>query len=75
MRAMSGWWGGRGGRAGAVFAAQVAYLVTAFGLIWSMSLLGERYGVGLWAAFAVLFAGMALVQPRPRAAPSAERDL
>lgn len=63
------------GRAGAVFAAQVAYLVTAFGLIWSMSLLGERYGAGLWAAFAVLFAGMALVQPRPRAAPSAERDL
>ena len=62
------------GRTGAVFASQVAYLVTAFGLIWSMGLLGERYGAGLWVAFAVLFAGMALVQPRGPAR-SAKADL
>jgi len=62
------------GRTGAVFASQVAYLVTAFGLIWSMGLLGERYGAGLWAAFAVMLAGMALVQPRSPAG-SANGDL
>lgn len=54
------------GRAGAVFAVQVSYPVTAFGLIWSMLLLGERYSVWVWAAFAVMFVGLTLVQPRPR---------
>lgn len=54
------------GRAGAVFAVQVSYPVTAFGLIWSMLLLGERYSLWVWAAFAVMFVGLTLVQPRPR---------
>lgn len=54
------------GLAGAVFAGQVAYLVTGFGVIWSMLLLSERYPLGIWLAFAVIFAGMALVQPRLR---------
>jgi drug/metabolite transporter (DMT)-like permease len=31
------------GRAGSVFAVQVSYLVTGFGVIWAMLLLGERY--------------------------------
>ena len=31
------------GRAGSVFASQIAYLVTGFGVLWSMALLGERY--------------------------------
>ena len=31
------------GRAGSVFAAQVSYLVTGSGVVWSMILLGERY--------------------------------
>ncbi len=52
------------GRAGAVFAAQVAYLVTATGVIWSLVLLGERYSPFVWAAFALMLAGIALVQPR-----------
>ena len=31
------------GRAGVVFAAQISYLVTGFGVVWAMLLLGERY--------------------------------
>ena len=59
---MSGWWG----RAGAVFAAQGAYIVTGFGVLWSMLLLGEVYSIWIWAAMALIFAGLFLVQPRPR---------
>jgi drug/metabolite transporter (DMT)-like permease len=64
------------GRAGAVFAVQVSYLVTAFGVLWSMMFLGERYSIWVWAAFAVLLVGLTLVQPRPRLldSPDASRD-
>ena len=57
---------GRVSRAGAVFAVQVSYLVTLFGLCWAMLFLGEAYTGWVWAALLVLFSGMALVQPRPR---------
>lgn len=53
------------GRAGAVFAAQVSYLVTGFGVLWSMVLLGERFAPTVWAAMFMMFLGLALVQPRP----------
>lgn len=56
------------GRAGSVFAAQVAYLVTGFGVVWSMLLLGERYPPTVWAALLAMLAGLALVQPRRNAA-------
>ena len=52
-------------RAGATFAAQCSYLVTGFGVLWAMAILGERYGWSVWAAMAVMFAGLFLVQPRP----------
>lgn len=52
--------------AGAVFAAQCSYLVTACGMVWAMLLLGERFSPMVWAAMAVMLAGVALVQPRPR---------
>ncbi|MCC6007015.1 MAG: DMT family transporter [Rhodobacteraceae bacterium] len=55
-------------RAGAVFAGQVAYIVTAGGVLWSMVLLGERFGPWFWAALAALLAGIFLVQPRSEAA-------
>jgi drug/metabolite transporter (DMT)-like permease len=58
------------GRAGAVFAAQVAYLVTLFGVGWAMLILGERYSGWVWAAMAVMLGGLALVQPRPGARPA-----
>jgi drug/metabolite transporter (DMT)-like permease len=57
------------GRAGAVFAAQVSYLVTGFGVLWAMLILGERYSAWVWAAFGVLFLGLLLVQPRARVEP------
>ena len=54
------------GRAGAVFAAQVSYLVTGFGVVWSMAFLAERYSGWVWLAMAAMMAGLFLVQPRPR---------
>ncbi len=55
------------GRAGAVFAAQVSYLVTGFGVLWAMALLGESYSGWIWAALALMFTGLFLVQPRQSA--------
>ena len=52
------------GRAGPVFAAQVAYLVTGFGVLWSMVFLGETYTNGVWLALGLMLFGMFLVQPR-----------
>lgn len=52
------------GRAGAVFASQSSYLVTGTGVLWSIALLGESYSGWVWAALAVLLAGVFLVQPR-----------
>lgn len=55
------------GRAGAVFAAQVAYLVTGFGMVWSMLILHETYAGWVWLAFLAMLLGIFLVQPRPNA--------
>lgn len=54
------------GRAGPTFAAQVAYLVTGTGILWSMLLLGERYPATIWLALGLMLIGLFLVQPRPR---------
>ncbi|QUJ77043.1 DMT family transporter [Sulfitobacter albidus] len=54
------------GRAGAVFAVQVSYLVTGFGLFWAWLILDERLGPGAWIAACAMFAGIYLVQPRLR---------
>ncbi|MEO0485815.1 MAG: DMT family transporter [Pseudomonadota bacterium] len=56
------------GRAGPTFAVQVSYLVTGFGVLWALLLLGEAYSPFLWGALALMFLGMALVQPRPKTA-------
>ncbi|MEM9010400.1 MAG: DMT family transporter [Pseudomonadota bacterium] len=53
-------------QAGPVFAAQVSYLVTGAGVLWSMLLLGERYSLWVWAALILILLAMALVQPRAR---------
>ncbi|WP_262386565.1 hypothetical protein ROLI_009370 [Roseobacter fucihabitans] len=55
------------GRAGAVFAVQVSYLVTGFGVLWAKLILDEAYSGGIWMALLLMFAGMYLVQPRPKA--------
>lgn len=50
--------------AGPIFASQTAYLVTLAGVLWGMALLGERHSFWIWAALAVMLAGLLLVQPR-----------
>ncbi len=62
------------GRAGAVFAAQVSYLVTGFGVIWAMLLLGERNSGWVWTALAVMFIGLFLVRPRRRTLENGVED-
>jgi drug/metabolite transporter (DMT)-like permease len=56
------------GRAGPVFAVQVSYLVTGFGLAWAMWLLDERYAGAVWGAAALMALGLMLVTPRPKSA-------
>lgn len=53
------------GRAGAVFAAQVSYIVTLSGVLWSMAILGESYAGLVWVALVLMVAGVFLVAPRP----------
>ncbi|MGR3614788.1 MAG: DMT family transporter [Paracoccaceae bacterium] len=52
------------GKAGPVFAVQVSYFATGFGMIWAMLMLGERYSLWIWMALLMMFAGVFLVQPR-----------
>lgn len=49
---------------GPVFAAQVSYAVTAAGIGWSMLFLQERYSAWVWAAMALVFVALTVVQPR-----------
>jgi drug/metabolite transporter (DMT)-like permease len=53
------------GRAGPIFASQVGYVVTGSGVVLGMIVYGERHSPWVWAALALMFAGLALVKPRP----------
>jgi drug/metabolite transporter (DMT)-like permease len=53
-------------KAGAVFASQTSYIVTGMGVIWALLLLGERFSPFVWAALAVMMAGLTLVRPREK---------
>lgn len=55
------------GRAGPVFAVQVSYIVTIFGVFWSALILSERYSETIWLSLVLMLVGMVLVQPRARA--------
>ena len=50
--------------AGPLFAAQMGYVVTASGVLWGIGIFGETHSAWVWAALAVMFAGVALVNPR-----------
>ena len=54
------------GRAGSVFTAQTSYLVTGFGVIWSIVLLNESYSPFVWTALGLMLLGMFLVRPQRR---------
>ncbi|MDD9911164.1 MAG: DMT family transporter [Ahrensia sp.] len=50
--------------AGAVFAAQVAYVATPAGVVIAIVVLGEEPSLFIWLALALLMIGIALVQPK-----------
>ena len=64
------------GRAGPVFAVQVSFLVTLFGVFWARLILDEAYAPTVWAALVLMLVGMYLVQPRKAHldAPAAMED-
>lgn len=55
------------GVAGPVFAVQVSYLVTGFGVFWALLILNESYSGWIWSALGLILVGVFLVQPRPKA--------
>lgn len=55
------------GIAGAVFAAQISYLVTVSGVLSAMVILDERYSGFIWLSLGLVLIGLFLVQPnRPQ---------
>lgn len=51
-------------RAGPVYFSQVAFIVTLVAVGWGIVLFDERYSLWIWAALALVFAGVALVNWR-----------
>jgi len=54
------------GQAGSVFAAQVSYLVTGFGIVWSILFLAEVYSGWVWLSLGLMLVGLFMVQPRAK---------
>ena len=52
------------GRAGSVFSSQVGYLVTFFGVVWGIIILGESHSVFVWLSLAMIMLGIFLVKPK-----------
>ena len=52
------------GRTGAVFASQVAYIVTLSGVFLGIIILGEQHTTLIWLALGFMLAGLVLVQPK-----------
>ncbi|MEM7527112.1 MAG: DMT family transporter [Pseudomonadota bacterium] len=53
------------GRGGPVFTSQIGYVVTLTGVLSGILVLGESHDWTVWLALGILFAGIALVSPRP----------
>lgn len=51
---------------GAIFASQIAYIVTLTGVFWGMLVFTESHSLWTWASLAVAIAGLALVRQRPQ---------
>ncbi|MEK9661326.1 MAG: DMT family transporter [Alphaproteobacteria bacterium] len=60
--------------AGAVYLAQVGFIVTLTGIGWGALFYGERPGLWLWAAMALIFAGVACVNIGKGKAPGSQAD-
>jgi len=52
------------GRAGPVFAAQVAYVVTLTGVFLGIVVLGEAHSAWVWLSLATMLVALAMVRPR-----------
>jgi len=50
--------------AGAVFASVIGYVITLAGVFWGLVFFAERHSPWVWAALALMLAGMLLVRPR-----------
>lgn len=50
--------------AGAVFATQVAYLVTISGVAWGIIIFDEQHSVWVWLSLACILTGLTLIRPR-----------
>lgn len=55
-------------KAGAVFSAQIGYVVTISGVILSVILLGENHSAWLWGALLLMIFALALVKPNEKPA-------
>ena len=53
--------------AGPVFFSMTNYFTTASGVMWGMLLFGERHSPWIWAALALMFGALTLVNTRPAA--------
>ncbi len=60
------------GMAGAVFASLIAYVTTISAVFLSALILGEVYSGWVWSALALMFLGLALVQPHGAKQPVTE---
>lgn len=58
--------------AGPLFAAQSGYFVTASGVVFGIVIFAEQHSAWIWIALGVLFAGVALVNPRRAETTDAE---
>ena len=52
--------------AGAVFATQVAYLITISGVAWGIIIFDEQHSVWVWLSLACILTGLTLIRPRRR---------
>ncbi len=52
--------------AGAVFATQVAYVVTISGVAWGIVIFDEQHSVWVWLSLACILTGLTLIRPRRR---------
>ena len=60
---------------GPIFASQMAYVVTISGVAWGLVIFAERHSAWIWAALALMLAGVALVAPRDQGSGPRNQDL
>lgn len=53
-------------RAGPVYFSQIGYIVTLTAMLWAVALFDERYSIWVMGATALVFAGIALTNTKPR---------